>query len=393
MPINITSSPLIKVLVREVQRIAKSRVLIFSAIVAPLLSIVIIAQIFSSGVVSKLPVAIVDNDHTALSRKISQQLSILRIADCSMYESTEQAHLQMKQGKCEAIVVIPSNTEKLIYKGRSANVQLYVNNANVVKGGLLYSQLYKTLATLSGGVKLNLELKKGSTHDQAMAKIQPVKMDSHVLFNPYTNYSYFLTLTLLPLMLVILVFLVSVYALGIELKQGTAKEFLDLGNNHVVVALTGKMLPYALLFFGHAMVMNLVLFKVLGTPLQGNLTIVLFAEFLLLVVYQLLAILFLKLTANMRLSLSLGSAYTMMAMTFAGITFPTLAMPILAKVFSWIFPYTFWIRIFIGQTIRNQPLHSAIPDFLVLLVFIIISLLAFPGMKRKLTDPKYWGRS
>jgi ABC-2 type transport system permease protein len=190
--------------------------------------------------------------------------------------------------------------------------------------------------------------------------------------------------------MVVFIFLGSVYALGMELKEGTAGDLIALSNNNVTVALVGKMLPYTFLYFMDLMVMNIFLVKTLGTPVRGNLFFILVSEFLLIISYQLLAILFLKLTANLRLSLSLGSAYTMMALTFSGLTFPVMAMPLIAKLFSMIFPYTFWLRIFMSQTIKGEPLSEVITPFLAFIPFILGGILSFPGMKRKLTHAKYW---
>jgi ABC-2 type transport system permease protein len=152
------------------------------------------------------------------------------------------------------------------------------------------------------------------------------------------------------------------------------------------------MLPYTFLFFMDMMVMNIILIKTLGTPLHGSLFLILVSEILLIISYQLLAILFLKLTANLRLSLSLGSAYTMMALTFSGLTFPSIAMPFLAKLFSLIFPYTFWLQIFMSETLRGEPISEVVVPFLAFIPFILGGILAFPGMKRKLTYHKYWFR-
>ena len=132
--------------------------------------------------------------------------------------------------------------------------------------------------------------------------------------------------------------------------------------------------------------------KTLGTPVHGSLFIIMLSEIVLIISYQLLAILFLKLTANLRLSLSLGSAYTMMALTFSGLTFPSIAMPLMAKLFSLVFPYTFWLQIFMSQTLRGEPLSEVVVPFLAFIPFILGGILAFPGMKRKLTYPKYWMR-
>jgi len=113
---------------------------------------------------------------------------------------------------------------------------------------------------------------------------------------------------------------------------------------------------------------------------------------LLIIAYQLLAVLFLNLTSNMRLSLSLGSAYTMMALTFSGLTFPAIGMPLIAKIFSWIFPYSFWLKILLGQSLRNEPLIEIVPQLFVLLLFIFSGILSFKGMKLKLSNSKYWGK-
>jgi ABC-2 type transport system permease protein len=165
----------------------------------------------------------------------------------------------------------------------------------------------------------------------------------------------------------------------------------DAGNN-IFVALSGKMLPYTFLFFMNMLIMDLFLIKTLGTPLRGSLTLILVSEILLIISYQLLAILFLKLTANLRLSLSLGSAYTMMALTFSGLTFPLMAMPLIARLFSYIFPYTYWLHIFMSQTLRGEPAAETIYSFLAFIPFILAGFLAFPGTKRKLSNPQYWYR-
>jgi ABC-2 type transport system permease protein len=191
---------------------------------------------------------------------------------------------------------------------------------------------------------------------------------------------------------VVFIFLGSVYALGMEFKEGTAGDLISEAGNNIFIALSGKMLPYTFLFFINMLIMDLFLVKTLGTPLRGSLILILSSEILLIVSYQLLSILFLKLTANLRLSLSLGSAYTMMALTFSGLTFPVIAMPLAAKLFSYAFPYTYWLHIFMSQSLRGEPAAETIYSFLAFIPFILAGFLAFPGIKRKLSDPIYWYR-
>ena len=384
---------LFRVIRRETRRIADSWVLIFTTMIAPILAFLLIIWLFSDGVVRDLPVAIVDMDHTAFSSRVTRLIDATPVCKVMWrLSSTDEAKRMMDAGKIDAIVVLPSDLERKVMNNSAPAIAVYINNTNVVKGGALKSGLYTTLSTISAGVKVNVAVKKGQTPTQAIEKARPVKVNVHLLFNPFGNYSYFLVLGLLPLLAIVFIFLGSVYALGMELKEGTAGELISLADNNVAVALTGKMLPYTFLFFMDMMIMNIILMKTLGTPVHGSLFLILISEILLIISYQLLAILFLKLTANLRLSLSLGSAYTMMALTFSGLTFPTIAMPLIAKLFSIIFPYTFWLQIFMSQTLRDEPITEIVTPFLAFVPFILGGILAFPGMKRKLSHPKYWFR-
>jgi ABC-2 type transport system permease protein len=127
----------------------------------------------------------------------------------------------------------------------------------------------------------------------------------------------------------------------------------------------------------------------MGTPLNGSLAMVLFSEFLLILAYQAMAIVVLTVTINLRLTLSLGSAYTMMALTFSGLTFPAMGMPLLAKIFSFVFPYTFWLKVFLSQSLRGEPVHEAIVPLLLLLPYILTGVFAFPLFKKRLTDERW----
>ena len=387
------NTALFKVIRRETRRIADSWVLVFTTMIAPVAAFLIIIWLFSDGVVRDLPVAVVDMDHTSFSSKVTRMVDATPVCNVMWrLSSIEEAKQMMDRGKIEAIVVLPTDLERKVLNSGSPAIAVYINNSNVVKGGALKSGLYTTLSTISAGVKVQVAIKKGQTTAQAIEKARPVKVNVHLLFNPFGNYSYFLVLGLLPLLAVVFIFLGSVYALGMELKEGTAGELIALAKNNVTVALAGKMLPYTFLFFMDMMVMNIILLKTLGTPVHGSLFLILVSEILLIISYQLLAVLFLKITANLRLSLSLGSAYTMMALTFSGLTFPSMAMPLIAKLFSLVFPYTFWLQIFMSQTLRGEPISEVALPFLAFIPFILGGILAFPGMKRKLTYHKYWFR-
>ena len=82
----------------------------------------------------------------------------------------------------------------------------------------------------------------------------------------------------------------------------------------------------------------------------------------------------------------------MMALTFSGLTFPQFAMPSGAQVASFLFPFTYWVKIFISQAMRGEDPVKAILPLAAFLLFIMLSLCSLPRLKRILQQEKYWGK-
>jgi len=386
-------NPFFRVFLREIDRMSGSTIYLFTTLIGPLISFVILLSIFAEGVPRNLPVGIVDLDHTALSEKIAMWIGATPEAEIAMhFPSQDEAYQQMAEGKLDAIVIIPEGTEKNILKGNSEKISVFINNSNILKGGYLQKGIYKSLATLSGGIKLQIAMKSGLPEIQAMAKVQPVRIQQHILFNPFGNYSYFLLSALLPLMIVIFTLLSSVFAIGTEVREGTGPEWLEHSGGSLIVGLAGKLLPYTILLAIDAVVMNVVLFILMGTPLQGSFAFIVLGELGLIFTYQMLAVLLVSVTANLRLALSLASAYAMMALTFSGLTFPQFAMPIIAQEVSYLFPFTYWVKIFISQAIRGEAVVRALVPMAIFVLFIFLSWSFLPRLKRLLKEERYWGK-
>lgn len=386
-------NPFFRVFLREIDRMSGSTIYLFTTLIGPLISFVILLSIFSDGVPRNLPVGIVDLDHSVLSRKVTMWIGATPEAEIAMhFPSQEEAYQQMAEGKLDAIVIIPEGTEKNILKGSNQKIPVFINNTNILKGGYLQKGIYKSLATLSGGIKLQFAMKSGLPERQAKAKVQPVRLQQHILFNPFGNYSYFLLSALLPLMIVIFTLLSNVFAIGSEVREGTGPEWLEHSGGSLIVGLAGKLLPYTILLAIDVMVMNVVLFVQMGTPLRGSFAFIMLGEIMMIATYQLLAVMLISVTANLRLGLSLASAYAMMALTFSGLTFPRFAMPAVARGFSYLFPFTQWVKIFISQAIRGEEVVHALIPMSIFVLFILLSVCFLPRLKRVLRTEKYWGK-
>ncbi len=388
-----TKTSLFAVTKREVTRIIHNPAYRFLLLIGPLIGIGLLFFIFHKGAVKELPIAVVDRDNSSLSIKIANALDASSDVDVVLQtQNIFRAKDMLEQGEVEAIVVIPFETEKSVFQEIEAPIPVYINGTNVLKGSLIQRSVLATIKTISGGVQLKKLAMSGKNEQEAMALIVPVNIQKHVLFNPFTNYSYFLNSALIYIMLFLFVLLSSIYTLGNELKRGTGMGLLETSGNSVRLSIVGKLFPYTIIFSGFALFINILLFKVEGMPLNGNYWLIFVGQFITILTYQLMALIFVGLTINLRLALSLASAYSMMGITFSGLTFPLEAMPKVAQIFATIFPFTWWEKLLVSQSLRGAPLREALPYICYILIFQLIALCFLPVYKRYLGNAKYWGK-
>ena len=385
---------ILAVVKREIERIKHNRAYQFLLLIGPLIGISIIFAIFYKGAVRELPIAVVDQDHSSLSIKIGNAINASADVDVVLHaHDLFQAKQILEKGEIEAIVLIPSETEKNVYSDIEAPIPLYINGTNVLKASLIQRSVVTSVKTLSAGVQLKKLILQGKTEKEAMSRIIPVGVEKHVLFNPYTNYNYFLGSAMLFVMLILFIVLSSTYTLGNELKRGTGIDLLNTANNSVRMAVVGKLLPYTIIFTGFAMLIDYLLYIVDVMPMNGNYIILFIGQFIMIVTYQLMGLIFIGATSNLRLALSIVSAYSMMSITFSGLTFPLGYMPKIAQAFGAIFPFTWWEKLLISQSFRGAPLDEALPYILYMLIFQVIAILFLKVYKKHLGDPVYWGKS
>ena len=378
---------------REIHRLLHQPMYLVLMVILPVVSFSFFAILFGQGAIRNVPIAVLDQDHTTLSRKVVQMIDQTPTAMVSYgIQDMAEGERLMREGKVTAIVLIPAFFEKSILSNSQTYLENYVSGTNITVNGLLSKDIQTAVTTFTAGIQLQLLMKQGLTEKQAMAQLMPVRFDKHVLFNPHINYGYYLAPSFMPMMLMIFVVMVTIFSIGTELKLSTAREWMLAGGDSVWAALIGKLLPITTVMFLISLVMLIINFKIVGTPLNGSLAVILIATLLFILSYQSISVLIVSLLANLRLSLSIGGGYSVLAFTFSGLTFPIMAMWEPMQWVSRIFPFTYYTDIFIDQMLRGTPWVYSLPDLGYMSLFIVLPLLCLPRLKRVATEQKFWGR-
>lgn len=378
---------------REIKRIAANGE--YRAVLwwLPLAVILFFAIFFSQEVVGALPVAIVDEDNTPLSRKVVSMIRATpQTALVSEMPDMATAQNRVLQGKVVAVVQIPNGFSKSLLSGETANVIFYDSGANISTNSLTAKGIQTAITTFGVGVSLQRAEMRGAAPDMAMAQTMPIAFTTYGLFNPWLNYAYYVAPCFWAMILIIAAVLSTIYAVGTELRYATSVEWLRSANNSLIAALMGKLAPTTLSLWLLSVVIGALIFGLFGAPMQGSWVVLAMGAIFLIVAYQAVALFIVALTASMRLSLSLGGGYSVLAFTFSGVTFPTMAMISWVQPFTMLFPYTYYMELYIDQAVRGSDWWLSMTDLAAMLLFCLLPLLLFGRFKNILVNRKFWCR-
>ncbi|MGO7386248.1 ABC transporter permease [Rhizobium ruizarguesonis] len=363
----------ILVFAREFHWFRRRPFLLFLTTVLPLLLMGLLAAVFSAGLATRLPIAVLDQDGTDLSRQI------IRMVDASQDTSVALAVSDLAEGRqlilsgeVHGLLMLPRNLERDVLSGRRPEVVFFYNSQTMTTGNLVLRGVNAAVPTVAAGIRLSFRTAQGEPVDAAQAALAPVPVQVNPLFNPTLNYAHFLLAALMPSVLQVVIITTMAYSLGLDVESRHRLRILRRLGGGLWPALAGKILPYTLIFLAVLGIADLVLFDLLDMPLRGNRALLLMAGTLFILASQFIGVLLALLLRPMASAISIGSLLAAPAFGFMGIGFPRIGMNDFAYYYGQMIPGTWYLMARIDQTIRGTPLDLSWKPILVLLFLVVL---------------------
>ena len=375
---------------RELHRLTTQPIYLFCMVGAPLICFIFFLSLMGKGLPTDLPLAVVDEDNSATSRSLIRQLDAFEQSRVALLTASfEEARQAMQRGEVYAIIRVPARFSVEATTGKQPMLSFYTNGSYLIAASLLYRDL-RTISVLAGGaVGLQTGLAKGYTEAQIMGQLQPIVIDTHPLGNPWLNYSVYLNNTILPGVLQLMVFLVTIFSLGTEIKYGTAKEWLAEGGQSMTVSLLGKLLPQTAIFTLVGFLLLALLYGFHSFPLLCGWGPMLAAIFLLVVASQSVGVLMFGAMPTLRLGLSAACLFGMISFSIVGFSFPVHAMHPTLQALARLFPLRHYFLIYVDQALNGRALIYTWSEYAWLLGFLVLPFLIGKNLKAALMDFEY----
>ena len=359
-------------------------------VVFPILAMIFFTSLMDEGLPEDMPVGVVDLDNTTTSRSLIRRLDGFQSSKVvAHYTSVAEARRAIQENQIYAFLYIPKGTTDDLLASRQPKISYYYNLASIMSGSLLMKDL-KTISTLgSAGVGQATMRAKGYTQEQIMAFLQPIRIDLHQVGNPYTNYNSYLSTVFVPGIMMLFIFMISAYSLGMELKFDTGKEWLAMADNRIVVAIIGKFLTQALIWLALIFFYEFYVFSILGFPHQGSVAMLILLAVLEVFAAQGFGIFAFGLMPSLRMSLSVCSLWAVLSMSMAGSAFPVMGMDGALQSLSWLFPLRHYYMVYQICVFNGFPLLEAWFHFVAMVGFTLLPWFVISKIKNAMLTYVY----
>jgi ABC-2 type transport system permease protein len=249
----------------EWRRILATRGAFILLVLAPLVYGVYYPQPYLNQILRKIPIAVVDNDLSELSRGIVQTLDASGAVSVAVRaETLAEARAALDRGEAFAVVGIPPETERDVLKGNTAHIPIYADATYLFIFRTMATGIAVAINTLSSELAAGGARPDGSLVKAMLASVSPVDILLQPIFNPVGGYASYIVpaafVLILQQMLLIGAAMLTRGALA-QAGGGAFATVLGRGIAHLTIYLPALTLYFILLprFYG---------FSALGYPLQ-----------------------------------------------------------------------------------------------------------------------------
>ena len=272
----------ISILREELQLIIQDKSILLTCLVAPVLYAFFVGSIYMEKDVSEIPIAIVDLDHTNLSRKVSELVDTNeKVKVLGHFSSLEDAMLPFNNLEVQGILIIPNEFQKNTMNMDGAHVELILNNTKFLTSNEINKGVQQVMLTISEGVRMQYFISNKVPVALAEQKAQPILPVIKSVYNATNNYGDYL----LPILLILILQQTLIIGFGQsivhEFNHGQLMEIKNITYYDFMKIISAKSFYYLILYLAYFFVFYKLIFPYYHLAFKGVLFLLLSSKAIL----------------------------------------------------------------------------------------------------------------
>ena len=367
---------------QEMKQVFRDEGVLIFFIVVPLAYPLLYSWIYNNEVVREVPVVVVDDSHSGLSRQFIRSCDASPDVRVFCYAADlDEAKSLVSRQLAKGIYYIPSDFEEHLQRMEQATVSVYCDMSLM----LTYKAIYQTamLVTQKMGGELQVKRSNPYTKRDAEIAVKPLAYEDVPLFNPGGGYGSFI----LPAVLILI--LQQTLVLGIGLSAGTARENnryhdlipIDAHYQGIFRIVGGKFMCYFMIYLVMGAYLTLFVPWLFSFPMLAH-----WQDLLLLMLPYIMACIFFGMIVSCivryRENVMLLVVFVSVPLLFlTGVSWPQSNIPPFWQGVSWLFPSTFGVRAYIRMNTMGGTLSDVMFEYRLIwlqaLVYFLITSVVY----------------
>ncbi|MGK5032024.1 ABC transporter permease [Janthinobacterium sp. MDT1-19] len=310
---------------------------------------------YSTEIVQRVPVAVVDQDRSAMSR----QLTRFAMAHPSLDVIVVTPDLSVAQDllwrdQVMGVLILPDGLQTDVLAGRAAHAQVAGNGLYLMLNKVALNGLAEVVGTVSAGIELKRLAAGTPSTIQANQQRSPIAFDAVPLFNVKEGYGAYVVPGVATLIVQ------QTLLIGMTMLFGTwyQRKSFPLAGKRTVGGYAGMLLAFACVAFLNCCYFFGFVFWFQDYPRGGNFG----GMLLLLVLFSLAEAAFGMLLGMLFRTRERGTqlmiATSMPVLFLAGLTWPVSSMPVVLQWLRWLLPSTAGIQGFVALNQMGASLYE-----------------------------------
>ncbi len=373
---------------KELHQLGRDRLTVGLVVGIPSLQLVLFGFAINMDV-RNVPTAVLDRSQSALSRKFVGELGATQTFRVERQVRDEkQAIRLLERSEVGAVVIIPPDFDRNLYRGRGAQVSILADASDptVANAVALAGEGFGRELAARGRTAATRESPEGGGAREGLqgdlVRPEPVRLEVIPFYNPERRTAVFVVPGLIGVILTMTMMLMTALAIVRERERGTF-EFLIATPVRRTEVMLGKILPYlGVGFVQVALVLTLgvLLFDV---PIRGSLLELAVGAAPFLAAMLSMGLVISAVARSQFQAMQLSFFFFMPSMLLSGFMFPFEAMPEAAQAIGQVLPLTHFLRVVRGIVLKGAPLEVLGDELLAIGAFFAVALLLAVATFRK----------
>lgn len=353
---------------KEMTQVVKDEGVLIFFVFVPLVYPLLYSWIYNNEVVREVPVCVVDQSHSHLSREFIRMCDASPDVHVKYYaQDLDEAKSLVSRQLVKGIYLIPSSFAEDVYGLKRGVVSVYCDMSLM----LTYKAVFQTaqMVTMEMGNELKTMLGGRYTAREEAIATRPLDYEDVPIFSPAGGYGS----SILPAVLMLI--LQQTLVLGIGLSAGTARDenpyrsLIPVGDSryeHTFPIVLGKSMCYLMVFMVMGAWLSVAVPRLFHFPqlaTAGSLLCLMMPYILACTFFGMMV----SCTVKYRENVMLIVVFVSVPLLFlTGVSWPQSSIPSYWQGVSWLFPSTFGARAYIRLNSMGADISDVMPELRIL---------------------------